>query len=119
MKKILRLPPSFCAILENLQLTIRQNTGFSLNFQRTTRIKILKKDGLEWADFEIPLYDDGAQDETISGLKAVTYNLENGKIVETKAKSDGFFKEKFSDNVNLGESRFTQRQSRLGGRDHL
>ena len=24
-----------------------QNTGFSLNFQRTTRIKILKKDGLE------------------------------------------------------------------------
>mgnify|MGYP003579633790 CR=1 FL=1 len=78
-----------------------QNTGFALNFQRTTRIKILKKDGLEWADFEIPLYEDGASDETISGLKAVTYNLENGKIVESKAKSDGFFKEKFSDNVNL------------------
>ena len=78
-----------------------QNTGFSLNFQRTTRIKILKKDGLEEADFEIPLYKDGSQDETISGLKAVTYNLENGKIVETKAKSDGFFNEKFSENLTL------------------
>ena len=51
--------------------------------------------------FEIPLYKDGTQDETISGLKAVTYNLENGKIVETKAKSDGFFNEKFSDNLTL------------------
>jgi hypothetical protein len=78
-----------------------QNTGFSLNFQRTTRVKILKKDGLEQADFEIPLYKDGSQDETISGLKAVTYNLENGKIVESKAKSDGFFNEKVSDNLTL------------------
>ncbi len=47
------------------------------------------------------MYKDGSQDETISGLKAVTYNLENGKIVETKAKSDGFFNEKFSDNLTL------------------
>ncbi|HEX6227228.1 MAG TPA: transglutaminase domain-containing protein, partial [Chryseolinea sp.] len=52
-------------------------------------------------DFEIPLYDEGTSDEAISGLKAVTYNLENGKIVETKMKNDGFFKEKFSDNLYL------------------
>ena len=51
--------------------------------------------------FEIQLYNDGASSEKISGLKAITYNLENGKIVETKAKSDGFFKEKFTDNVDL------------------
>ena len=82
-------------------ISYSQSAGFSLNFERTTRIKILKKDGLEWADFQIPLYDDGANDEKVSGLKAVTYNLENGKIVAAKAKSDGFFKEKFTDNVNL------------------
>lgn len=78
-----------------------QNNGFTLNFERITRIKILKKEGLKWADFEIPLYQDGASDEKMSGLKAVTYNLEDGKVVQTKAKSDGLFKEKFSENVNL------------------
>ena len=82
-------------------INYNQTSGFVLNFERTTRIKILKKDGLEWADFQIPLYDDGANDEQVSSLKAVTYNLENGKIVATKAKGDGFFKEKFTDNVNL------------------
>jgi len=82
-------------------INYNQTSGFALNFERTTRIKILKKDGLEWADFQIQLYNDGASSEKISGLKAITYNLENGKIVETKAKSDGFFKEKFTDNVDL------------------
>lgn len=33
----------------------RQGVGFSLDFERTTRIKILKKDGLQWGDFTIPL----------------------------------------------------------------
>src|SRR5688572_10479919 len=78
-----------------------QSTGFSLSFERVTRIKILTNDGLKWADFEIPLYEDGSSDESISGLKAVTYNLENGKVVETKTKNDGFFKEKYSENINL------------------
>ena len=78
-----------------------QNNGFTLNFERITRIKILKKDGFHWADFEIPLYHEGTSDEKMSGLKAVTYNLENGKIVQSKAKGDGLFKEKFSDNVNI------------------
>jgi hypothetical protein len=78
-----------------------QNTGFTLNFERITRIKILKKEGLLWADFEIPLYHEGSSDEKMSGLKAVTYNLENGKIVQTKAKNDGLFREKFADNVNI------------------
>ena len=82
-------------------IVYNQNTGFSLKFERLTRIKILKKDGLEWADFEIPLYHDGSSDEKIIGLKAVTYNLENGKIVPTKAKSDGHFKEKLADNVDI------------------
>ncbi len=82
-------------------IVYNQNNGFSLLFERTTRIKILTKDGLDWGDFEIPLYHDGSNDEKISGLKATTYNLENGKIVETKAKSDGFFREKFTENVDI------------------
>jgi len=75
-----------------------QDIGFTLNFVRLTRIKILSKEGLVWANFSIPLYHDNGKDETLSGLKAVTYNLENGKQVESKVKNDGIFKEKYSDN---------------------
>lgn len=70
-----------------------QNVGFKLVFDRITRIKILKKDGLEWADFEIPLYKNESDAEKASNIKGATYNLENGKLVETKLKSDGIFKE--------------------------
>lgn len=75
--------------------------GFSLLFERITRIKILNKNGLEWGDFSIPLYHDNNGDEKLSGLKAVTYNLENEKVVETKLKSDGIFKEKYDNNHDV------------------
>jgi hypothetical protein len=73
----------------------------SLNFERHVRIKILKKDGLSWADAQIPLYFSGSAEEKVSGLKAASYNLEGGKIVETKMSKDGVFKEKFNRNINL------------------
>src|SRR5687768_5635669 len=69
-------------------ISYRQNIGFSLDFERITRIKILTKEGLRWGDFTIPLYKQGSDDEKISGLKAVTYNFEGGKIVESKLKND-------------------------------
>ncbi|HET9486503.1 MAG TPA: hypothetical protein VFO54_03675, partial [Chryseosolibacter sp.] len=74
-------------------ITYRQNIGFSLDFERITRIKILTKDGLEWGNFTIPLYKDGSDNEKLATLKAVTYNLEDGKIVESKLKNDGIFNE--------------------------
>lgn len=78
-----------------------QGIGFTLKFERHTRIKILTKDGLDQANFNIPLYHAGSNDERLSGLKAVTYNLENGKIVETKLKNDAVFKEKQDANVDI------------------
>ena len=36
-----------------------ESDGFTLQFERLTRIKILTKDGLDWANFSIPLYHDG------------------------------------------------------------
>lgn len=82
-------------------LQYMQQKGFYLSYERVTRIKILKKDGLKWADFSIPLYHAGADDEKLSGLKGITYNLENGKVVETKLKSESIFKEKYDDNLDL------------------
>ncbi len=70
-------------------------------FERHTRIKILKKDGTSWANVEVPLWKQSGSRETISGLKAVTYNLENGKVVQTKMNSDNVFEEKFNKNIDL------------------
>jgi len=78
-----------------------QTEGFTLTFERITRIKILTKDGLDWATFAVPLYHDNDGNEKFSGLKAVTYNLENNKIVETKLKSDAVFKEKVNSNYDM------------------
>src|SRR3990170_3680574 len=73
----------------------------SLMFERHVRIKILKKNGLKWADAAIPLYHAGSTEERVSRLKASTYNLENGKLVESAMAKDGIFKEKFNRNINL------------------
>lgn len=78
-----------------------QSNGFTLQFERLTRIKILTKDGLDWANFSIPLYHDGSDDEKVVGLKGVTYNLENGKVIETKLKNDAVFKEKQDANIDI------------------
>ncbi|MFN3840540.1 MAG: DUF3857 domain-containing protein [Cyclobacteriaceae bacterium] len=84
----------------NAYVTISLVTA-SLIFERHVRIKILKKEGLRWADAAIPVFHVGASEERVSSLKASTYNLEGGKIVETKMSKEGTFKEKFNRNINL------------------
>jgi len=78
-----------------------ENKGWQLLFERITRIKIIKKDGYKWADFSVPLYHGGGSKEKLSGLKATTYNLENGKILETKLKGDATFEERYNENIDL------------------
>ncbi len=78
-----------------------QSDGFTLLFERLTRIKILTKNGMDWANFSIPLYHEASNDEKLMGLKAITYNLEDGKVIETKLKNDAVFKEKQDANVDI------------------
>ena len=54
--------------------------GFSVNHEYTYRIKIYKKEGLTWANFEVPFYVayENLHDETINFSNGITYNLENG-----------------------------------------
>jgi hypothetical protein len=72
---------------------------FSLTYKVYKRIHILKKSGYDEADIEIPLYTSGNAEEELNGLKAVTYNLEGGTIVETKLTKENVFKEKRSKNM--------------------
>ena len=89
-------------ILEDYGIAyINVSTVVLMTFERHVRVKILKKEGLSWADVQIFLYHSGSDDEKVSNLKASTYNLEAGKIVETKMLKDGIFKEKFNRNFNV------------------
>ncbi len=82
-------------------MSYNQTVGFTLTFDRLIRIKILKKEGYDWANLEIPLYHQGSRDEKVIALKGITYNLVDGKVVETKLRKDGIFDEKRDENVNL------------------
>jgi hypothetical protein len=73
--------------------------GFALEFKRYCRVHILNKNGYDISAVEIPIYTVDEAEEELSSLKAVTYNLENGKVVETKLDpKSGVFKEKISKN---------------------
>ncbi|MBL0741815.1 DUF3857 domain-containing protein [Chryseolinea lacunae] len=73
----------------------------SLRFERHVRIKILRKEGLGWADVQIPLFRVSGLEERVTKLKASTFNLENGRLVETSLDGESVFKEKFNTNINL------------------
>jgi len=66
-------------------------SGFSIIFNHFERAKIINKNGFNIATIEIPLYTDGNAEEKLQSLKAVTYNLENGKITETKLDDKSIF----------------------------
>lgn len=72
---------------------------FSLVFKRHKRIHILNKNGYDIANVSVPLYSRDDDEEKLDKVRAVTYNLENGKVVETKLDvKTGVFKEKLDKN---------------------
>jgi hypothetical protein len=76
------------------------NEGFVLTSEVECKIKIYKKDGLNWANKEIAYYIGGNSKESAAINKAVTYNLVNGKIEKTKLNGEGEFKENVNKNWN-------------------
>ena len=71
---------------------------FSLNFVQKRRVKIINKKGFDVATITIPLYISGGKVEKLEGLKASTYNIENGKVVETSVERSDIFTEKHNKN---------------------
>lgn len=74
--------------------TYDATNGFSINTENTFRIKIYKKEGLNWANYKVPFrvgYEKSNND-MLEFSDCITYNLENGKIVKTKLSSEGNFK---------------------------
>ena len=79
--------------------TLSDDDGFFCNTEYTIKIKIYKKQGLDWANYEIPFYVgfNDVNDEMVTIDKAVTYNLVNGKIEKTRVTSEGKYVEKLNE----------------------
>ncbi|WP_188315968.1 DUF3857 domain-containing protein [Chitinophaga agrisoli] len=70
-----------------------------LVYKRHKRVKIVDKAGYDEASVTLYLYKYNSQDgDKMPTLKASTYNLENGKVVETKLDSKDIFSKEEEDN---------------------
>jgi len=67
---------------------------FTLVFKRFKRIKIINRNGYDVANESIYVYSRNGNEEKLADLKAVTYNLENGAVVETPLDPKSVFVDK-------------------------
>lgn len=76
---------------------------FTLVYKHQCRIKIINKKGYDLSRVEIPLYQSVKSDnkEQLENLKASTYNLVNGVVVESKLDKQSIFEEKLNKNYVL------------------
>ncbi len=82
------------------------NLGLNLQFEHSKRLRILKRSGFGAATVAIPLYVSSGQSETVTDLRATTYNLEDGKVVETKLDSKSVFTDKLNKNISVEKFTF-------------
>lgn len=76
--------------------TFTKDKGFSANHVYEFKIKIYKKEGLNWADQKVRFYIgyENLSEDRLEFSNAVTYNLENEAIVKTKLGNQGAFTKK-------------------------
>lgn len=76
------------------------------------RIKILSKNGLDYATKKVSLYNSNSSKERLSSLKGYTFNEEAGKVKSEKLKKASVFKLK--KNENWVEHSFTMPNAKVG-----
>lgn len=79
-------------------VVINAKGGFSLKTTVHNVTHILNEKGYDEANISIPLYVSSGANEEVSVFKAVTYNLEGGKIIEDKIGRSSLIKEKQDEN---------------------
>lgn len=68
--------------------------GFSIVYERHTRIRILNRNGLGLGTLVLSAVHRGGYDALIDDVRGATYNLEDGKVVATKLDKSNIFKDK-------------------------
>lgn len=93
-------------LYKSVHFSVDNNTG-NLIKRAFYRVKIYDKDKAEdWLNLEIPLYQNGSDQEILSKMKAFTYNLENGASVTTKVDKSSKYKSKESKNYSITKFAF-------------
>jgi len=77
--------------------------GFVYIFERHLRIKIFNKNAYDYANNEIILHHNKSRKEQITKFKAYTFNLENGKIVNSKLSKKDLLTEEYNDKINIAK----------------
>lgn len=88
---------------------------FVIIYDVKKRIKILKSEGTDLANVTIPYVnhvENGKLQEKIFGLKAISYNMENGEVVKTKMNNSQVFDERLDNDHML--KKFTIPQVKEG-----
>jgi hypothetical protein len=79
---------------QKISYDYRFEEGFVQINEIHERIKIYDKEGFDWATVRVKLYNgSNSSKEKILGIKAITYNLVNGKIKDDKLSKQGIFNE--------------------------
>ena len=63
---------------------VDNNNDHNIIFEYHVKIKVLKQAGVSYGDYEIPLRKNESNKEKIIGVKASSFNFENGSMRETK-----------------------------------
>lgn len=73
------------------------NGFFDIIFKHHKRIRVMNKNGFDAATVAINIYHgSNGKEEKLEDLEAVTYNLENGKVVATRLDKGSLFKDKIN-----------------------
>ncbi len=97
-------PDASAAILyrsTDTKFNYTQDAGFVVVTEHQERIKIYNKDGYDLANQEIIMYQGSSDEETVTSLKAFTYNLIDGKIEDSKLQNNGIFEEERSKTTKI------------------
>ncbi|QSS97128.1 DUF3857 domain-containing protein [Psychroflexus sp. ALD_RP9] len=90
---------SAAVLFDQGEISFEFTDGWNYTFNKTSRIKIYTKDGLNQADIMIPFYvgNSNAEEERVINIKGYVYNLKNGKITRDKIKNRNIYEEEPSE----------------------
>lgn len=82
-----------------VRFEILQNDIFMV-LEHHDRIKIYNEKGENYAKYSIPLYRDGSTREKVTKIKAMTFNIENDKVVSSKLSKKDQYNEESSEHYS-------------------
>ena len=83
---------------ESISFYFTESNGFMQQREVHERIKVYNKEGFDWATKKVYLYQGSSQyAEKMFGLKGLTFNYVDGKIVKDKLNGEGKFNEDYNE----------------------